>query len=186
MSWGLAKFHSVFIFLSLNLTNIAISESMTKPAQSMTQLTDNDRRILENGEIRSFRRVAGNILAVYPGFGIGHAVHGRYLHRGWIFTLGEVGSAAVIATSLSGCESATDGCFAALIGFSGFIGFKVWEFVDSIVGPIRDNRQYRNLQSHFRMSVEPGITVLPLPLVRSNDYGQRTAHMGIGLNWSFQ
>jgi hypothetical protein len=185
MSWKLVKFHSVFVFLSLILTNIAWSEELTKPARSMTGLSDNDHRILENGEIRGFRRAAGTILAVYPGFGIGHAVHGRYLHRGWIFTLGELGSAAVIATSLSGCESATGGCFPALIGFSGFIGFKVWEFVDSIVGPIRDNRQYRNLQSRSQISTESGVTILPLPLVKNEGDGQRTAHMGIGLSWSF-
>jgi len=181
----LFRFHTLFILSSLILTNIARSEPASSHSQSTTQLTDNDRRILENGEIRGFRRVAGSILAVSPGFGIGHTVHGRYLHRGWIFTLGELGSAAVVATSLPGCETASDGCIVALLGFSGFIGFKVWEFVDSIVGPIRDNRQHRSLQSRSQMSMKPGMTILPMPVITSNHGSQKSTHIGIELNLTF-
>ena len=33
---------------------------------------------------------AGGALSILPGFGIGHAVQGRWREKGWIFTAGEV------------------------------------------------------------------------------------------------
>jgi hypothetical protein len=98
---------------------------------------------------------------------------------------GRVGRPTVIASSLPECESASDGCIVALPGFYGFIDFKVWEFVDSIVGPIRDNRQYRSLQSRSQMSMKPEITIQPMPVIGSNDESQKSTHMGIGLNLTF-
>ncbi len=181
----LFRLHTLFFLSSLILTNIARSESAIAPSQSTTQLTDDDRRILENGRIGGARRTFGAILAFYPGFGIGHAVEGRYLHRGWIFTLSEAGSLAIASSGVESCASIEGDCGAVVIGILGFLGFKVWEFVDGIVGPIRDNRQYLKLQTRPQVSIEPGIMVMPLPLARRDDHGQHSAHAGIGLNWTF-
>ena len=45
-------------------------------------------------EISKANYYTGGVLGVLPGFGIGHAVQGRWMEKGWIFTAGEVVSAA--------------------------------------------------------------------------------------------
>jgi hypothetical protein len=83
------------------------------------------------------RYVVGGILGVYPGFGIGHAVEGRYKERGWIFTVGEGVSALFVAIGGVDCVvndalSGQSNCNSGLLelGVIGFFGFKIWEIVD--------------------------------------------------------
>ena len=45
-------------------------------------------------EISKTNYYVGGVLGVLPGFGIGHAVQGRWMEKGWIFTAGEVVSVA--------------------------------------------------------------------------------------------
>ena len=33
------------------------------------------------------RYIAGGVISILPGFGIGHAIQGRWLEKGWVFTL---------------------------------------------------------------------------------------------------
>ena len=34
--------------------------------------------------------IGGGVAAILPGFGVGHAIQGRYMEKGWIFTVAEV------------------------------------------------------------------------------------------------
>lgn len=74
------------------------------------------------------------------GFGLGHAIQGRYSNNGWKWTLGEIGGIAAMAVAHNEyCTSKAlpDGnyesnCENALPGFSilAFLGFRVWQSVD--------------------------------------------------------
>jgi hypothetical protein len=124
-------------------------------------LSSEDSDILARGEISTTRYIIGGILATYPGFGIGHAVQMRYSSRGWIFTVGELGSAAVLVAGLSQCVSTTIGfgtsqsrtsydCSGSgliTLGALGIVGFRIWEIIDGWVAPIDLNRRYRELKN---------------------------------------
>ena len=99
-------------------------------------------------DISTTRYVAGGILSIYPGFGIGHAVQGRYADKGWIFTTGEVISAAVVISGLIDCGSSTvissgkecSGKDKMSVGTVGFLVFKSWEIFDAWVIPHSNNK----------------------------------------------
>jgi hypothetical protein len=146
-----------------------------KARKEKIELTDYDRRVLENGEISDFRRVTGSLLAVVPGFGLGHAVQGRYQYKGMIFTLTELGSIAVLYGPTG------DGGLG--IGLISLLGFKVWEFIDAVVGSERDNIRYRQLQSLALETGHSHFTILPVPLVKNGESGQQTTHPGLAFTW---
>lgn len=99
-------------------------------------------------DISTTRYVAGGILSIYPGFGIGHAVQGRYTDKGWIFTTGEAISTAVVISGLIDCGTSTvissskecSGKDKMLVGTVGFLGFKIWEIFDAWVIPHSNNK----------------------------------------------
>lgn len=89
-------------------------------------------------KIGTVRYVVGRGLGIYPGFGLGHVVQGRYFEKGWLFTLGEAAFATVAVAGLGEC-GLTSAIYAGkncsgqdkiLIGVTGFVGFKLWEIVD--------------------------------------------------------
>lgn len=115
-----------------------------------------DRQILERGEISTGRYIVGGILGTYPGFGIGHAIQGRYGSKGWIFTVGEVASAAVMVAAFSdGClsgygnirdEGCDDNSGLLIVGIGAFLGFHIWEILDVWIAPPVQNKRYRQLK----------------------------------------
>lgn len=163
-------------FLNTPSTFAKESPEPRKSIKEKVELTNYDRRVLENGEVVGFRRVAGSLLSVVPGFGVGHAVQGRYLYKGMIFTLIELGSVAM--------ASGPTGDAGLALGILSFFGFKIWEFVDSLVGPVRDNRRYRLLNGTTLQSYESPLTLMPVPLVRQNESGLRSTHFGLALTWN--
>lgn len=69
--------------------------------------------------------IAGGLLGVWPGFGVGHAIQGRYFDSGWIYTAGEAGA---LLAGYYGCKNTRDaggGC--ALLPSFIFMGFKITE-----------------------------------------------------------
>ena len=72
-------FKKILLFLCLTISSLAFSMEM----DSSTNLT----------EVSKTNYYAGGVLGVLPGFGIGHAVQGRWMEKGWIFTAGEIVSA---------------------------------------------------------------------------------------------
>lgn len=128
-------------------------------------LDEDDRRVLRIGEISTTAYVIGGIVGTYPiGLGVGHAIQGRYMDKGWIFTVGELGSLAVAVAGVGSCwDSATStsrSCNGGMLflGAMGFIGFRLWEIIDVWAAPPEINRRYREL----KLRMEPRVSFSPL------------------------
>jgi hypothetical protein len=125
--------------------------------------SDEDRRVLNIGEIGDTAYIAGGLLSIYPGFGVGHAVQGRFTDKGWIFTAGELGSLGLILAGAGDCWSSSssnnqtcNGGGAIVFGVLGFVGFRVWEVVDAWVAPPQINNHYRSLRAQmYQSSLQP-------------------------------
>lgn len=118
-------------------------------------LSPEDQDVLARGEISTGRYILGGVLSIWPGLGIGQAVQLRYMDRGWIFTVGELGSATVAVVGLAQCMGDTlveHTCDSSLmtLGLAGLAVFKIWEVVDAWAVPPQLNDRYRYLkaQSH--------------------------------------
>ncbi|MFV3409919.1 hypothetical protein ACNH6C_15025 [Bdellovibrio bacteriovorus] len=176
---------------SVNATSAKESSAQTATGSavradgiSYASLSENDRTILERGEISQTRYVVGGILATYPlGLGIGHAVQGRYMEKGWIFTVGELASIAVFAAGMGDCVASTwssnnDNCNGSggllFAGAFAYVGFRIWEAVDAWATPPEQNRRYRELKSRLPAS-EDTITFEPgfMPLAGGGALGLR-------------
>lgn len=100
-------------------------------------------------EISPERYICGGITGTLCGFGIGHAIQGRYKNKGWIFTLSEslaIGTiiSGVVVSSLSPELGSTSGHpdARAILTYAGVgiglcalggvaeAGFRIWEIVD--------------------------------------------------------
>ncbi len=122
------------------------------PGNNVHLLTPEEREILWQGEIGRGQTIGGGLLAAWIGFGVGHALQGRYLETGWKFTVGE---AAAYGMVLYGAIQLADqdprrnsGAETLLIG--GVLSFgilRVWEVVDTLVAPSAYNRRYRAIRS---------------------------------------
>jgi hypothetical protein len=154
---------ALFIFVSMNAL---ASES------SVENLSGPDRAILERGKISDLAYFSGAVIGtggwavpatigggpglgaqalLYPTFGIGQAIQGRFTDGGWIFTIGETATIAMMAPSAAcidgGCHSqhATLDNAVFLAGFIGYVGFRVWEVLDLWITPPSRNRRYDEL-----------------------------------------
>ncbi|MBS1960359.1 MAG: hypothetical protein JST80_12855 [Bdellovibrionales bacterium] len=123
-----------------------------------TDLTPDEREILNNGEISTGSYIAGGILGTILGLGIGNAVQGRYMPNGLIFTLGEVGGAMMWAAGVGDCladsinsigtrskTNCNEGL--AVAGAVILTGLRIWEIVDVWAMPPTINSRYHNLKA---------------------------------------
>ena len=125
-----------------------------------------------DGSIGTGRYIAGGVLSIYPGFGIGHAVQGRYLQKGWIFTVGEVASAYVVLDGLGKCgltaaiynNGTCSGTENIVAGVAVFLGFKIWEIIDAWSG---SNHQKKNDEKQNSTNTQP-MDIFPLLEARSD------------------
>lgn len=84
--------------------------------------------------------IAGGIVGSAVGYGIGHAIQGRYSDKGWIFTAGEVAGTLVLISGMRTCTTYNffefRNCDQGQInlGFGIFLGFHIWEIVDVWTG----------------------------------------------------
>lgn len=162
-----------FAFLPKNSTstsnNFYASTPIT-PSFESNEYTSSIKTINEDSYI------AGGVASILLGFGIGHAIQGRWKERGWIHTAFQTG---VIAGFLFGGnfflpESITIEHYALyfLSGTLLFMGSRVWETVDAWALPqsikvISSNQQNNLYKTHFL-------------------YSQNRAKIsGIALQWQF-
>jgi hypothetical protein len=128
-----------------------------KKSSKAQHLTPEEQEILDRGEIGTTAYVLGGVLGTWPlGFGIGHAIQGRYLEKGWIFTVGEVGSLGLMIAGIQNCtyeysfygywSGACQNNGLLTLGVIGFVGFRIWEIVDLWAAPPEINRRYRALK----------------------------------------
>ncbi len=124
-------------------------------------LKEDDQKVLSIGEISTARYVVGGILGTYPvGFGIGHAVQGRWAEDGWVFTAGELGSLSLVVAGILGCvDQAFEGSNCSdfesafiVTGAIGFLGFRIWEIVDVWSKPPIYNNKYQELKKYIETS----------------------------------
>lgn len=120
------------------------------------QLTAEERELLDKGEISGGAQVGGAILGLFIGFGSGQAVQGRWSDRGWIFTLGEAASIAMMISSVddweddcSGfendtCGDAPNGTF--ILAYFALLTFRLWGTLDAAIVPTGHNRKVRRAQ----------------------------------------
>ena len=133
------------------------------PAQAAAQsgtvvpLSDEEKRILEAGDITSGERASGIALGLLVGFGSGQAVQGRYPGRGVFFTLADTAVVATGIVSLSKCWEADHDsgqmgydpvwCNAALGSIVAFGALRIWQTLDAIVVPASHNRRLREIRA---------------------------------------
>ena len=128
-------------------------------------ISDEDKKIIEQGPISDGRYYGGAALGTYIGFGVGHAIQGRYQDKGWIFTAGQVGSLFVAATGITKCLFDSDtykednSCSNTQlqIGVWGLIIFKGWEIFDLWYTPYKINQRYKELSEVKNDSVTVNI-----------------------------
>lgn len=130
-------------------------------------LTDEDSKILREGEISTPAYIIGGILGTWPlGLGVGHAIQGRYIDKGWIFTTGELASLGVFVMSAGSCIENKHCSNNSLIALSlwSYIGFRIWEVIDVWAAPLEINRRYHNLKQR----VEPKSSLYPILIPHNN------------------
>ena len=129
------------------------------------QLSEEQQALLARGEIPIGGYITGGILSYVLGFGIGHAVQGRWTEKGWIFTAGEVASITAILYGVSQANRYDPeysygshdhqnrrGRNYALAGIVGLLGFRVWGVVDAWVAPPIHNRKVRALKQQLGLT----------------------------------
>ena len=164
-------------------------QTFSEPTKDLSGSTENlsieteERFPLVYGESKTIsqgRYIGGGVASIFLGWGIGHAVQGRYSERGWIFTAGGALSAIGVIglfssltksalenpenTSLSGADYAFMG--ALIVG----AGIRIWEMIDAWFLP-----------SHYKIVKESSFQIKPLAFYDpSNKF-----HYGLSLNYKF-
>jgi hypothetical protein len=142
------------------------------PRPMNVQLTVDEQWLLERGYITDGEHLGGGLAALFVGFGVGQAVQGRWGRKGWIFTVGELASMAVMFYGVfhfvDSCAAADQDPYASdqtcehafgqgmglmLGGALALSVFRVWETVDAFIAPPQHNRQLRDLQMRLGMPV---------------------------------
>jgi hypothetical protein len=121
---------SVFLLFLLALNASAKTDSTVDGLGS-----PNDKKLLSTSEY-----VTGGILGIFPGFGLGHVVQGRYREKGYLYTLAPVaafGAIVITEASFCGLNGGNSTCVdnISTIGIATFVGLKIWEVYDVWVVP---------------------------------------------------
>lgn len=133
---------------------------------SSAVLLPNDARA-ERPEIELGDYIAGGVLGTAVGFGIGHAVQGRWQDKGWIFTVGEAAGITLFAVGVAGLASSVQtGSFDgpssssyALVAISmlAISGVRIWEIID-VWTAVRPQRRQRHVAAP-----SAGFALIPIP-----------------------
>jgi hypothetical protein len=141
-------------------------------------LSDEELEIVARGEISDEAHFGGGLVGTFFGFGLGHAVQGRFGDRGWIFLTGEAASGAFLIWGMSECFSLVpqeggtgetcgkDARF--LVGGIGLVAFRIWELIDVWAGPPAYNARVRDLRVRAGL---PPYALFAAPLLGRGDAG---------------
>jgi hypothetical protein len=165
-------------------------------------LSREDWKLLERKELSKARYVVGGIVASYIGLGLGHTVQGRWLEKGWVFTLGESAGLAMTVVGLSQVLTAADcapvepgapsrcpshnrrlGGGLLVAGLVTYVGFRVWDAVDAWGTPHRQRQRARLLRRS--LGLPPGARMTPYVVPTASATGELTrgAMAGLGLQF---
>ena len=166
----------VFCLCSLNV--FAIDELYEQALKKNIQLSDDEKTTLSNGELGTGRYITGGVVSTALGFGVGHAIQGRWTSKGWIYTTGEALSVTALTIGMANCMGEVLGraiggqqplgCSSSMltVGYFGYMGFKIWEIVDSWRGGYVQMDQYDALKRKIQNdTTEKKKTVLLIPLL---------------------
>jgi hypothetical protein len=170
------------IALSLMFALIAFrSYAEELPKKETYRLTEEERKVLDQGEISDGQRAFGGILGTTVGFGLGHLAMGEYAEAGWMYTVGEalgVGTFLFGTSQISNCWLSDNyncqekpriikgplvGAF-ILTGLVMFSAAKLTEIFDVWSRPAAHNRQYNHLKQKMaadKSFTQVGFYVLP-------------------------
>ena len=147
--------------------------------QSFAELEDSFSNYQKPKTIYREQYIIGGIFGTMSGFGIGHAVQGRYTEKGWIFTMGGLSLLAGFSGAVYfgfGASYQPDNklLFGAAYTSLGVLligmGLKIWEVVDVWMLP-----------SHYKVVKEKAFQVKPLAFYDTNNQ----LHYGLSLNYLF-
>jgi hypothetical protein len=130
------------------------------------QLTPEEHELLLDGEISDGAHIGGGIASIFIGFGAGQAIQGRWSDTGWIFTLGESASIALLIAGAiriadddigdNDNDDESTGGTMLVGGLIGYFGFRIWDIVDAFGGPPEHNRKVRALKYRLGIPVRVG------------------------------
>jgi hypothetical protein len=150
------------------------------------ELSSSDHRVLAIGEISEDAHLGGGAIGTLVGFGLGHAVQGRYGDKGWIFTIGDIVGMGLFLLATIDCAFEVGGSQTCesknrlQLGTALFVGFRIWEIVDVWAGPPAHNRRYRELKG--RVTPQARLFLTP---VAQNSVGVPTLGATAGVRFTF-
>ena len=134
-----------------------VAPPVTKaPVRYNYQLSTRQEQIYYQGPISSGQAIGGGLVGTFVGFGIGHAILGKYTESGWKFTAGEAAGVAIGAAGINQfdkCELFKDdskcgnGLSTFLLGLLIYSGFHIWEMVEVWTIPGAHNNEYYSIRS---------------------------------------
>jgi len=147
--------HQQFLKLTLQplliISIVSTFSSITRAESSGASLgqVQHDTKLLHEGEMSMPRYLVSGAIGAYVGFGTGHAIQGRWLENGWIFTSGELATGMLGFAHLIGCgsnHSSDPSCGKASVLLTAFIGFRLWEIFDVWYQPYAHDQKVRELK----------------------------------------
>ncbi len=173
------------------------TESLSLRARALNlELKDQEEKVLAIGETSTTQYVAGGVTGTLLGFGIGHAVQGRYTYDGWKFTLGQGVALTAVVVGATGCvnnafDSETKGCSGVNEGllFGGLVtlfAFRIWELIDIWATPPSYNRMHRDLEKYIQeQEAQRGGAKVKASLHLNPVIEPNTGRAGLGLQLRF-
>ena len=127
---------------------------------------------LSNGQY-----IGGGVASIFLGAGIGHAIQGRWMEKGWIFTvgglvtgIGYVASSTLFAVKSYETKTLDKGTGGVALAFLlAHLGLRVWELIDVWMLP-----------SNYTVVKESPFQIKPLAF-----YDQENLNLGLSLNYTF-
>lgn len=144
------RIFSIVVVLLTFFSSSELPASQDDEFYSGDYLTSEDRKALDRGRISEGEHIGGGVVGTFLGFGIGHAVQGRFSDDGVTFLVGELASMGGLFLGAADCVGPSGRCARglALVSISAlaFVGFRIWEIVDVWAEPPRLNRQYQRVK----------------------------------------
>ena len=112
----------------------------------------------------------GGVFGTVIGYGIGHAMQGRWIKTGWIHTTFQVSGLAILIGGYIGLFPAFSAKTSYIIGSVVFVGSKIWEIVD-----------LWNVPSSMKVVSQKGLYMAPTLYSQYN----QDRFLGIKLQYNF-